>query len=192
MTIGSRRRGSDGYGGGEGFCTGHTFGQWISSFARAYAADRDPVLRAKMVRLLDQYGLAISGKFYENFRFPAYVYEKLNVGLLDAYRYGEIPQAKELFSRTAAAAGPHLPPRPLDREEQRAWRLANGERATEDFCWDESYTLPENLFLATRAGMGDYRGMARRYLLDATWFEPLARGGERAWRVITLTRTAIL
>jgi DUF1680 family protein len=166
---------SDGHGGGEGFCPGHTFGQWLSSFARTYATDRDPVVKAKLARLLDMYGATITEKFYANFRFPAYVYEKLNVGLLDAYRYGDLPQAKGLFARTAAAAGPHLPPRPLDRDEQKAWRISNGERATEDFTWDESYTLPENLFLATRAGMGDYRSLAKRYLLDRTWFDPLSR-----------------
>lgn len=166
---------TDGIGGARGFCPGSTFGQWLSSFARTYAADRDPAVRAKLVRLLDQYGAAISEKFYSNFRFPAYVYEKMNVGLLDAYRYGEIPQAKELFARTSAAAAPHLPPRPLDRREQKAWRISLNERSTEDFCWDESYTLPENLFLATRAGMGDYRSIARRYLLDGSWFDPLSR-----------------
>jgi DUF1680 family protein len=166
---------TNGVGGAHGFCPGSTFGQWVSSFARTYAADRDPAVRAKLVRLLDMYGATITGKFYTNFRFPAYVYEKLNVGLLDAYRYADLPQAKELFARTAAAAGPHLPPRPLDRDEQKAWRISNGERSTEDFTWDESYTLPENLFLATRVGMGDYRSLAKRYLLDRTWFDPLSR-----------------
>jgi DUF1680 family protein len=166
---------TDGIGGARGFCPGSTFGQWLSSFARTYAADRDPAVRAKLARLLDMYGATISEKFYTNFRFPAYVYEKMNVGLLDAYRYGEMPQAKELFARTSAAAAPHLPPRPLDRQEQKAWRISMGERATPDFCWDESYTLPENLFLATRAGMGDYRAVARRYLLDGSWFDPLSR-----------------
>ena len=166
---------SNDHGGGYGFCPGHTFGQWLSSFSRAYAIDRDPALRAKIVRLLDMYRPTINPAFYTNFRFPAYVYEKLNVGLLDSYRYAEIPEAKDLFARTREAALPHLPTRPLNRDEQRAWRLAQKERATGDFLYDESYTIPENLFHATHAGMGDYRAMARQYLLDKTWFDPLAR-----------------
>ena len=106
---------SNDHGGGYGFCPGHTFGQWLSSFSRAYAADRDPAVRAKIVRLLDMYRPTISPAFYKNFRFPAYVYEKLNVGLLDSYRYAEIPEARDLFALTRTAALPshsHPPPQP--------------------------------------------------------------------------------
>jgi hypothetical protein len=43
--------------------------------------------------------------------------------------------------------------------------------------WDESYTLPENLYLAWKRGAGErYRTLARRFLLDKDYFEPLARG----------------
>ena len=50
----------------------------------------------------------------------------------------------------------------------------------EDFtrhCWDESYTLPENLFLAwQRTGSSRYLEMAQQYLFDGQYFDPLARG----------------
>jgi DUF1680 family protein len=46
-----------------------------------------------------------------------------------------------------------------------------------DFGWDESYTLPENLYLAFARGGGErYRNLARRFLLDKTYFDPLAEG----------------
>ena len=51
------------------------------------------------------------------------------------------------------------------------------------YTWDESYTLPENLYLAWRRGAGRrYRELAARFLLDADYFAPLARGenGEAA------------
>jgi DUF1680 family protein len=47
----------------------------------------------------------------------------------------------------------------------------------ESFCWDESYTLPESLFIAYARGAGDrYRELAVRYLKDDTYFDPLSQG----------------
>src|SRR6202040_1113379 len=47
----------------------------------------------------------------------------------------------------------------------------------QSFRWDESYTNPENLFLAYQRGAGDrYRELAIQYLDDFIWFDPLARG----------------
>ena len=63
--------------GGEGFAPGHSFGQWISALARGYAATGDPATQAKLRRILEMYAPAISGKFYTNFRFPAYNYDKM-------------------------------------------------------------------------------------------------------------------
>lgn len=45
------------------------------------------------------------------------------------------------------------------------------------FNWDESYTLPENLFLVYQRGAGEkYRALGMQYLDDETFFDPLARG----------------
>ncbi len=45
------------------------------------------------------------------------------------------------------------------------------------FGWDESYTLPENLYLAWQRGAGArFHKLARRYLLDREYFDPLAEG----------------
>jgi hypothetical protein len=45
------------------------------------------------------------------------------------------------------------------------------------FTWDESYTLPENLYLAWRRGAGTrFRQLAGRFLLNHDYFDSLARG----------------
>ncbi|HEY0795713.1 MAG TPA: beta-L-arabinofuranosidase domain-containing protein, partial [Acidisarcina sp.] len=164
--------------GGHGFCPAHSFGQWVSALSRGYAADHDPRKLAKINQLLDLYGASISPRFYTNFRFPAYVYEKLLIGLIDAHTFAGSTQAFPLLDRTTAAALPHLPPKALDRDEvQRAWRASVGDKTTNDYCWDEPYTLPENLYLAAQRGAGQqYRDLAPRYLLDQTFFDPLSEG----------------
>src|SRR6202008_4343363 len=54
-----------------------------------------------------------------------------------------------------------------------AWRP---NRKTEDWNWDESYTIAENLFLAYKYGAGKrYRDLAVQYLHEA-YFDRLARG----------------
>ncbi len=79
--------------GGHGFAPAHSFGQWLSALARGYNANRDAGTRAKVERLLDMYEPAISGQFYRNFRFPAYVYDKMVIGLIDAHQFADLPQA---------------------------------------------------------------------------------------------------
>src|SRR5450755_3616534 len=49
------------------------------------------------------------GRFYTNFRFPAYNYDKMVVGLIDAHRFAGLTQAYRLLDRTTDAAEPHLP-----------------------------------------------------------------------------------
>jgi uncharacterized protein len=160
--------------GGHGFAPAHCFGQWLSALARGYAITHDSRTRAKLGRLLDLYGTTISSRFYANFRFPAYNYDKMVIGLIDAHQFAGMPQAFGLLDRTTDAALPHLPPQALDRgEPQRRWRRSVGEDITADY--DESYTLPENLYLAGERGAGErYRTLAGRFLLDETYFDPLS------------------
>jgi DUF1680 family protein len=164
--------------GGHGYAPGHCFGQWISALARGYAITGDARTRAKVGRLLDAYRPAISGRFYHDFRYPAYNYDKLVLGLVDSHRYAGQAGAYDLLDRTTDAAEPHLPPQALDRfEPQRRWRVAVGETATKAYTRDESYTLPENLYIAGDLGAGErYRALAKRFLLDTTFFDPLAEG----------------
>jgi len=162
--------------GGDGFAPAHAFGQWLSALARGYAVTGDAAPRAKLQRLLALYEPAISGKFYKNFRFPAYNYDKTVIGLIDAHEFAQIPNAFDMLNKVTDAADPYLPPHALDRDEaQRKWRASIGDNTTNDYTWDESYTMPENLYLAAKRGAGErYRTMAPRYLLNETWFDPLS------------------
>ena len=99
--------------GGHGFAPAHCTGQWISALARGYAVTRDLRTRYRVQRLVELYGAAISGRFYTNFRFPAYNYDKMVIGLIDAHQFAAIPDALQLLDRTTDAAAPHLPPQAL-------------------------------------------------------------------------------
>jgi uncharacterized protein len=164
--------------GGQGFAPAHSFGQWVSAMARGYAVSGDAATRAKVQQILELYGPAVSGRFYANFRFPAYNYDKTVCGLIDAHTFCGLDRDFAMLNHVSDVAVPHLPPHALDRDQpQRQWRQSIGENTTDDYTWDESYTMPENLFLAWQRGAGDrYRGLAERFLLDETYFDPLAAG----------------
>ncbi|HTV06953.1 MAG TPA: beta-L-arabinofuranosidase domain-containing protein [Acidobacteriaceae bacterium] len=159
-----------------GFCPGHTFGQWISALSRGYAATGDRRKQTHIDQLLALYQPAISGKFYKNFRFPAYVFDKVVCGMIDAHQFAHSTQAFPILDQTVDAALPYLPPHALDRDKpQLEWRASVGDNTTPDYGWDEPYTLPENLYLAWQRGAGArYKELAGRYLLDKTYFDPLA------------------
>jgi uncharacterized protein len=154
-----------------GFAPGATFGQWVSALARYYAITGSAETRDKVLRLNKLYAQTISEDFYDNNRFPAYCYDKLLMGLIDSHQFVNDPDAFAILERTTKAALPHLPAYAIDRELE--WRPGKDQ----SFRWDESYTNPENLFLAYQRGAGDrYKQLAVRYLDDSTWFDPLARG----------------
>lgn len=157
-----------------GFSPGVTFGQWVSALARHAETADAPAYRAKVARLLDGYAQTIepSGRFYVDHRFPAYTHDKLVCGLIDAGAHAGYAPAWRVLARATDAALPYLPDKALTRIEQEARPHKNVE-----FTWDESYTLPENQFLAwRRSGEARYRDLGRRYLLDAELFDPLAAG----------------
>jgi DUF1680 family protein len=154
-----------------GFAPGATFGQWISALARYYAITGSEETREKVLRLNRLYAETISEDFYDNNRFPAYCYDKLLLGLIDSRQFVHDPDAFQMLEQTTRAALPHLPPRAIDREME--WRPGKDQ----SYRWDESYTNPENLFLAYQRGAGErYREMGVRYLDDDSWFDPLSRG----------------
>jgi DUF1680 family protein len=154
-----------------GFAPGATFGQWISALSRYYAITGSADTREKVLRLNRLYAKTISEDFFENNRFPAYCYDKLLLGLIDSHTYVGDPDAFAMLERTTKAALPHMPGKAIDREL--AWR----PNKDQSYRWDESYTNPENLFLAYQRGAGDqYRKIAIQYLDNDTWYDPLARG----------------
>jgi DUF1680 family protein len=153
-----------------GFAPGCTFGQWISALARSYAINRSPETRDKILRLNRLYAKTIAGDFYENTRFPAYSYDKLVCGLIDSHQYAGDPDAFAILEKTTDTALPHLPKKAIEHGQR--WR------STPDvsYTWDESYTMPENLFLAYQRGAGErYRALGVQYLNDV-FFDRLAEG----------------
>lgn len=153
-----------------GFAPGAPFGQWVSALARGYAIKRDAKLREKVLRLNRLYAKTISGDFYENNRFPAYCYDKLVCGLMDAHQLAGDPDAWRILEETTKTALPHLPGKAI--EHGRQWRAGKPDFYT----WDESYTMSENLFLAYQRGAGEqYRALGAQYL-DDEYFDPLSRG----------------
>ncbi|ABF39325.1 Protein of unknown function DUF1680 [Candidatus Koribacter versatilis Ellin345] len=167
-----------------GFVPGHTLGQYVSALARCYAATGSEETKAKVHRLVKGYGATLDDKasFFAGYRLPAYTYDKLSCGLIDAHEFAHDPDAMAIHEKLTRGMLQYLPEKALSRAEQRA-----RPHKDESFTWDESYTLPENLFLAyRRTGNKFYRELGTRFLEDDTYFNPLSEGinvlaGEHAY-----------
>ena len=152
-----------------GFAPSATFGQWVSALARGFAITGNQAVKEKVLRLNRLYAKTIDGKFYVDNRFPAYCYDKLVCGLIDSHKYVGDPLAWEILAKTTDAAMPHLPGHAVEHGTN--WRPGKDE----SWNWDESYTMPENLFLAYQRGAGDrYKQIAVQYL-NEPFYERLAR-----------------
>jgi len=155
-----------------GFIPGHSFGQYVSGLARAYAITGDEATRQKVRRLIAGFAPTVASRFYDGYPLPCYAFDKINIGLIDAHAFASDDSALRVLDLATDAALPHLPEKALTRPEMAARPHPNMA-----FTWDEPYTLPENLYLAWRRGAGErYRALAARFLLDQEYFEPLARG----------------
>jgi DUF1680 family protein len=145
-----------------GFIPGHSFGQYMSGLARAYAVTNSKPTQAKVHRLVRGYAetLEPTGKFYVDYRLPGYTFDKTCCGLIDAHQFAADPIALDVLKRSTDAVLPHLPEKALSRVEQEA-RPHQGIA----FTWDETYTLAENLFLAYRRSRDQrYLDLAKRFL----------------------------
>jgi uncharacterized protein len=156
----------------DGFAPGCHFGQYVSALARFARATGDPATRAKVQRLVDGFAATLdSDNFpYMNTKaatmWPSYTYDKHIIGLLDAHRFADISSALPTLRRVTTGAQRYLPPK--------AWERIDAPRQTP---WDESYTLPENLFYAYEiTGRQEYLAMAQKYLDNERLFDPLAEG----------------
>lgn len=155
-----------------GYIPGHSFGQYLSGLARAYAVTGNKATQAKVFRLVREYTKTITPKFYDDYPLPCYTFDKINCGLIDAHQFAKDPAAMPALSRAVDAVMPHLPAHAETRAEQRAHPHPNIS-----YTWDESYTLPENFFLAyKRSGDKRYLQLAQRFLMDKEYFDPLAEG----------------
>lgn len=151
-----------------GFAPADPFGQWISSLARMYAVTGDQPTYDKIDRLIRAYAATIEpeGRFYQHNMFPAYFYDKMVRGLTDAALYAKHPTALAVLVRTTDTVLPYLPPKAILHKDP---PLPGGTD-------DESYTMPENLFIAwQRTGDRRYYHLAQRFIYHE-FFDPLANG----------------
>jgi len=175
-----------------GFIPGHSFGQYLSGLARAYAVTGSKPTQAKVQRLVSGFAPTVSSKFYDGYHLPAYTYDKTSCGLIDAHEFAGDKKALDVLNAATDAVLPHLPAKALARSEQYARPYTD-----EAYCWDETYTLPENFFLAWRRGGGSrFRDLAIRFLEDDLYFDPLANGqnvlpGEHAYSHVNALSSAM-
>ena len=175
------------------FIPGHSFGQYLSGLSRACAVTGSKATQEKVHRLVRAFAETAepSGKFYVDYHLPAYTYDKTSCGLIDAHEFAKCPDALDVHWRATQAVLPYLPERALSRPDQRA----RPHKSVAD-TWDETYTLPENFFLAyQRSGNARYRDLAVRFL-EADYFDPLAEGqnvlpGEHAYSHVNAFSSAM-
>ena len=175
------------------FIPGHSFGQYLSALSRACAITGSKATQEKVHRLVRAFGETAdpTGKFYVAYHLPAYTYDKTSCGLIDAHEFAKSPDALDVHWRATQAVLPYLPEKALSRAEQRARR----HQSVAD-TWDETYTLPENFFLAyQRSGNSRYRDLAVRFI-EKDYFGPLADGqnilpGEHAYSHVNALSSAM-
>ncbi|HEY1904025.1 MAG TPA: beta-L-arabinofuranosidase domain-containing protein [Terracidiphilus sp.] len=153
-----------------GYIPGHSFGQYLSGLARAYAVTGDKAVQRKVHGLVAGFAPTVTTKFYDGYCIPAYTFDKTNCGLIDAHQFAGDPSALAVLSKATDAVLPWLPEKALNREEMMARPHRNIS-----YTWDETYTLPENFYLGYQRGAGArYRQLAQRFLEDDTYFGPLS------------------
>ncbi len=156
----------------DGFGSGQVLGQIISGLSRFYNSTGDPATQAKVQRLVNGFAATIGSDNYwypsqrSSSESPAYILDKITIGLLDASRFAGVPSAVDVAQRCIQGSLLYLPPRPYERVE-----------APKQLVNDEPYTLPENLFYTYEVTRDDqYRELAKKYLEDRHYFDPLSRG----------------
>jgi DUF1680 family protein len=155
----------------DGFVPGHSLGQYISGLARIGKTVGDTECAAKMNTLVDGFAATLGAKdqIYAGPNaekvWPCYVLDKHLAGLMDAYSLSGVAKARELLPRVFHGALPYIPERGRDRVGKK------------DPPYDETYVLPENLFLASAmTGERAFYDRAVAYMLDREFFDPLAAG----------------
>ena len=110
----------DAHGAFEGYVPGHNFGQFLSAFSRAGAATQDAASREKIEALVTGLAPTLQARFYDGYVLPAYTFDKICGGLVDACSIGGVKAARPALDQALAAALPRLPEKALSRPEQRA------------------------------------------------------------------------
>jgi uncharacterized protein len=156
----------------DGFVPGHALGQYISGLARMGASTGDPACHAKVHALVEGFAATL-GPDNQTILRPAtnlwtcYTLDKHFAGLIDAATLSNMPAARELLNRVLAGSQSLLPAKGRDRIGKK------------DPPYDETFVMPENLFLAAElTGNPAFTELAHRYLLDQALFDPLSRGDD--------------
>ncbi len=160
-----------GWYGRDGFVPGHSLGQYISGLARIGRTTGDTACAAKVAALVEGFAATLGPKDRcfaapnaENV-WPCYILDKHLAGLMDAHQLSGVVQARELVPRVFHGALPYIPERGHDRVGKK------------DPPYDETYVLPESLFLAYELTQDHaFYERAMAYLLDRDYFDPLAAG----------------
>jgi hypothetical protein len=160
-----------GWYGRDGFVPGHSLGQYISGLARIGRTTGDAVCTTKVAALVEGFAATLgpkdrcfAGPNAENI-WPCYILDKHLAGLMDAHQLSGVAEAGALIPRVFHGALPHIPERGHDRVGKK------------DPPYDETYVLPESLFLAYElTGDRALYDRAIAYLLDRDFFDPLAAG----------------
>ena len=157
----------------DGFVPGHTVGQYISGLARYAKATGDTRSREKVKDLVEGFAATLGPDGYPfaskkaEITWPCYILDKYEIGLLDAWRFAGIQGSRDVLTRVIRGAIPHIPDHTYDR----------GPDSPKQAPYDEPYILPENLFQSHEAtGEKQFLDMARTYLLNDLFFDPLAQG----------------
>jgi hypothetical protein len=155
----------------DGFVPGHSLGQYISGLARMGRTTGDTACVTKVAALVEGFAATLGPKDQcfaapnaENI-WPCYILDKHVAGLMDAYQLSGVAQARDLLPRVFHGAFPYIPERGRDRIGKK------------DPPYDETYILPESLFLAYELTHDRaFYDRAMAYLLDRDYFDPLAAG----------------
>jgi uncharacterized protein len=145
----------------------------ISGLSRIHCTTGDPQAAAKARRLVEGYAAAFEkdGNPFASPKasttWPCYLLDKYEIGLLDAANLAGVERARALLPRIIESAQRFIPGHVYDR----------GPNSPRQAPYDEPYILPENLFRSYQL-TGDKRfyDMAKMYLLDEDYFNPLAEG----------------
>lgn len=140
---------------------GHLIGHVISGLARWYQNCENPEILSKINELVHEFGktVDIDGYFYnyswnDGKPLDYYVYDKIAIGLLDAYRYAQNREALTILSKITDWVINHTALEKLDLE------------------W---YTLPENLYECYDVtGDEKYKNLAEKLTYE-TWYDALSR-----------------
>lgn len=150
---------------------GSTLGQWLSALSKYYLQTKRDDVFNKLTEILDEFEKTIGADGYFYYREEKgenvwhYMYDKMVLGLTDAYVFAGIEKSRDLLSRITDWAILHLSRRRVQPTRQNFVGVFSHEAYD-----NEWYTLSENLYRAYLAtGEDKYREFAKEWAYDTFW-----------------------